>query len=73
MKVGFAQEFLTAAGFVLWVRGGKGSGVFWVMWLDGLIIIGCRYRCVEYNVSDRQDGNSGCRVLFTSPGINFGV
>jgi len=27
--------------------------------------------CVEYSVLDGQDEKSGCRVLFTGPGINF--
>ena len=65
---------LAAAGFVLWVRGGQGFGVCWVKWWDGLIfydvVIG---GCMEYNVSDGQDGKSGCRVLFTGQGINYGV
>jgi hypothetical protein len=28
--------------------------------------------CVEYNVSDRQDEKSGCRVLFIGQGIILG-
>ena len=28
---------------------------------------------MEYNVSDGQDEKSGCRVLFTGPGIYFVV
>jgi len=29
--------------------------------------------CGEYSVSDGQNEKSGCRVLFTGPGINSGV
>jgi len=31
VKVGSAQGYLDAAGFVLQVRGGQGPGVFWVV------------------------------------------
>jgi len=29
--------------------------------------------CVEYSVSDGEYEKSGCRVLFTGPGINYGI
>jgi len=41
VKVGFAQWSLAAAGFVLKVRGGQGSGIFWVVGYVYVIGVWC--------------------------------